>query len=212
MNKIYYLPIKEQLDIPIFSHLETFVSIERKEKINTLHFDIDKKLSLYSEVLVRILIHQKLGLPNSEIVFEKNKYGKPYLKGYENFHFNISHTKNAIVVGVSEKAIGIDVEKIKGANLDIAKRFFIQNEYEYITDCKKNVDKRFYEIWTKKEAYIKYVGKGLSIPLNSFNVLNCDLSIKTLEIGEYIVSLCSSSKWFDVLKITEEILEKYYKL
>lgn len=69
-------------------------------------------------------------------------------------------------------------EKIIPIDLRIGKRFFINKEYEYIMN--KNLISRleyFYEIWTLKESYIKAVGMGLSISLNSFNICINDNAI-----------------------------------
>ncbi len=141
---------------------------------------------------VRAFACKKLGIKNSEIVFEKGKHGKPYIKRYPNFHYNISHTRNAIAVVVSDNPVGIDIEKIRKAELQIANSFFTKTEQEYINEFSSKADKRFYKIWTKKEAYIKYIGKGLLMPLNSFNTLDETISqqLQTFEKGEYMISVC----------------------
>lgn len=77
----------------------------------------------------------------------EREYGKPYLKGYKNFHFNIAHTRNAIVVSISNDPIGIDIEKIKKANRQIAKRFFTPVEQRYINKLANKVDGRFYHMF-----------------------------------------------------------------
>ncbi|MDE7282609.1 MAG: 4'-phosphopantetheinyl transferase superfamily protein [Lachnospiraceae bacterium] len=65
------------------------------------------------------------------------------------------------------KMTGMDV-----GELDIAKHFFAKSEYEYITDCPEDeTRRRFYEIWTAKEAYSKYGGKGFGIDFGSFEVV-----------------------------------------
>jgi len=183
-----------------FFHLLSLVSKDRQQKISNFKLDIDKKLSLYAEIIVRKYISQKIHLENFEIEFEENKYGKPYLKGYPDFFFNISHTHNAIVVALSNELVGVDVEKIKTADLAIAKRFFSDKEIKYIHSAQFDQDKRFYEIWTRKEAYIKHVGKGLSIPLKSFDVQDELLKkrIKTFYQDEYVISVCSSQAYENI--------------
>lgn len=152
----------------------------------------DKKLSLYSELIVRNHICHKHKMKNSAIKFDTNHYGKPLLKNYKNFHFNISHTHNAIAVAITDSPVGIDLEKVKEVDLKIAKRFFTEREIDYII-CGDNLAKRFFEVWTKKEAYIKYVGKGLSIPLKSFSVLDIAEKIVTTEKDGYIISVCANN-------------------
>lgn len=95
------------------------------------------------------------------------------------------------MVCISDKEVGIDIEKIKGVKPDIVGRFFTIDEIEYIFLANEDVDRRFYEIWTKKEAYIKWSGKGLSMPLVSFSVFNKDIAdkMKIYEINGYMISV-----------------------
>lgn len=175
------------------------VSVERQYQLAKFRFDIDRKLSLYSELLVRNQICKELGLKNREIIFVRNKHGKPYLKDHPKFQFNISHTRNAIVAAFSNNEIGIDVEPIRQPNYKIAARFFTPSEYKYILND-KNQERTFYEIWTKKEAYIKYIGTGLFISLKSFDVMDYEIKslMHTFDTGRYIVSTCCNE-----LKVTK---------
>ncbi len=68
--------------------------------------------------------------------------------------------------------IGIDIEKITDIDFKMADRYFSKEEYEYINVNERGKLDRFYEIWTFKESYIKVIGKGLSMLLNSFSVIN----------------------------------------
>lgn len=148
---------------------------------------IRNKLVLYSELLLRIVLCKELNISNKEIVLEYNDYGKPFLRNYNNFYFNVSHTENAIVVAISDACIGIDIEKIRTIDLSIAKRFYADFENKYLFRSQENIYERFFEIWTKKEAYIKYIGKGLSISLDSFDIFNTTISkqITTIYKGNH---------------------------
>jgi 4'-phosphopantetheinyl transferase len=209
-HKLYFLKIDENIDEDIFTHLLSLTSIEKQHKINQFRFDVDKKLSLFSHILSQYIACQTLNVTINELHFANNEYGKPYLISYSNFHYNISHTRNAIVVGVSNKPIGVDIEKIKHYDLKIAERFFTENEINYILSDSQNQDKLFYEIWTKKEAYIKSVGKGLAIPLKSFDVLSDELKerIGTFQIDDYKISVCSENKFIldHIVEMTEKDL------
>ena len=208
---LYYLPLNKLITECIFTELFNLISYKKQEKIKCYHFDIDKKLSLYSDLLVRVIACENLYVNNSDLLFHESKYGKPYIKGYPDFHYNISHTRNAIVLVISTTPVGVDIEKIKKAALSIAKRFFAANEQDYIFKDNNDFCKRFYEVWTKKEAYIKYIGKGLSIPLNSFDILDENISkqIHTYERNDYIISVCSKSPNpnFNVIELSEIDLE-----
>jgi len=207
MQKLYYIEINENIDASVFNQLLLLTSIEKRQKISQYRFDIDKKLCLYSDVLIRCLACLELKSSNEQLEFYTNDYGKPYLMGYQNFQFNSSHTKNAIAAGISKNPLGVDIEKIKSLDLNIAKRFFTENELHYILLDTNNQDQRFFEIWTQKEAYIKYIGKGLAIPLKSFDVTHNILKdkISALKIDNYIISAFSGLRFRnnDVVQISE---------
>lgn len=210
MNTLYYLEISDIFNVNKFNQLLPLVSEAKQEKIKQVYFEIDKKLSLYSEIIVRTAICEMLYINNYEIVFEKNRYGKPFLKNKQDYYFNLSHTRNAIVVAISENSIGVDIEKIRKINPKIIKRSFTKSEIAYIMKSEIDIDKRFYEIWTKKEAYIKYIGKGLSMSLNTINVLD-DISqqMQTFEKDGYIISVCSdsSNSQYKIVELTENEIE-----
>ena len=196
MYGIYFCELNETIDKSIYLTLLSLVSGEKQQRVHNMRFTIDKKLSLYSEVLVRALACQICGLKNHELSFAKNEYGKPYLTGISQFHFNISHTRNAIAVAVANERIGIDIECIKTTDFNIARRFFTKKERLFIqgeADKENETNKRFYEIWTQKEAYIKFMGKGLSISLGSFDVTKSSINeiVFCVETNGYIISVCS---------------------
>ncbi len=125
----------------------------------------------------------------------KNEHGKPYFNNADNFYFNISHTEGVTVLAVSEREVGVDVEKVRKANFKIAERHFLQNEIDYISYC----DKRFFEVWTKKEAFLKYKGTGISGGLKSVNVFDSTPKIKTFFIDDCVISVCGETE-FEIIK------------
>lgn len=190
INKIFLVSLNEAFDSELYDFLLSLISCDKKAKLDSYTSYIDKKLGLYSDLLLRIVIHQDLGIKNDDISFDTNIYGKPYLKNNESFHFNIAHTYNMIAVVISNKSVGIDIEKIETVNFGIAKRFFNEDEIAYIKNDNQEINGRFAEIWTKKEAYLKYLGAGLSKSLNSFNVLDSEISnhFYTIVYGTYIIT------------------------
>lgn len=148
------------------------IDSEKKYKVEKFVNKKDKIRTVIGEILIRTIIVENLKISNKYIRFNKNQYGKPYLKEYTNFNFNISHSGDYVVCAIDDKPIGIDVEEVKHIDYEeIAKNFFTTNEFEYIVnrDLKFKLN-RFYEIWTLKESYIKCCGKGLST-MNIRNIL-----------------------------------------
>ncbi|MGG0120496.1 4'-phosphopantetheinyl transferase family protein [Bacillus paranthracis] len=148
------------------------INSEKRYKIKKLINKKDKIRTLTGEILIRTIIIQKLKISNKYIKFNKNQYGKPYLKDYPNFNFNISHSGDYVLCAVDNKPIGIDVEEVKDIEYeDIAKSFFTEKEFDYIFNKDLNFQlNKFYELWTLKESYIKCCGQGLLMPLNSFTI------------------------------------------
>lgn len=122
-----------------------------------------------------------LGLDTSPLEFNQN--GKPYLKGYPNFHFNISHSKDAVVIAFGNSEMGVDIEKVRSVNLKVANRFFTENERAKI---KSPTD--FFTVWTQKEAVIKKGGKALK-DISSIDT-TLENNLKTFFKDDLVISLC----------------------
>lgn len=190
---LFYLTITSSPNQKINRYWD-LLSPERKKRIKSLGPD-QRTILIGSELIVRILACNYLNINNSEIVFGQNSYGKPYIIGFPSFHFNVSHSEDLLVALVSDQAVGVDVEKIRNPNIQIVNRFFTENEKDYVLSDPSLTTKRFYEIWTRKEAYVKYLGKGLSHPLLSFDVLKgLRDNFFIFELGQYIISAFSDNK------------------
>ncbi|OCL27882.1 hypothetical protein U472_04335 [Orenia metallireducens] len=171
-----YAVKQEEIDDFRLKSLIPYLSEKRKDKISRFLRQEDIYHSIIGEILVRKLVCEKLDLKNNQIIFENNNYGKPFLKGYDNLYFNISHSRRWVVCAISEREVGVDIEEVKAIDLNIAKRFFSKKEYEELM-TKNNQLSYFYNLWTLKESYIKAVGMGLSIPLNQFTIIDRDKNI-----------------------------------
>lgn len=79
-------------------------------------------------------------------------------------YFNISHSGDYVMAAVSDRPIGVDVEFKEDKDFRVTKRMFSDGEREYIGDNQK----RFRDVWTVKEAFLKCTGDGIVVPLNSF--------------------------------------------
>lgn len=180
--------------------MEYFVfKIEDCEKA----FGIDKSLSrpkqislLAKQQLLSIIKEKGLSFPTTIAVKEK---GKPYFLYNENLHFSISHTKLHIAIALHDKEIGIDIENTRKCNLNLAKRYFHQEEYIYLSSLpKEDQDEAFTRIWTLKEAYVKCTGEGIAGGFNKFSVIvdssTIDKKYQTqYQVKDYHLSLCFES-------------------
>lgn len=157
--------------------------------------------------ILKKIINNKFNVNIENVNINYNKYGKPYLSSFKSIKFNISHSGKYIVYAFDDDEVGIDIEQIKKINYqNICKRFFHKKENNYIKSFKKNKQLyNFYKIWTIKESYVKCIGKGLSIPLNSFyskvknedeieivhNDFTTKYGVRIINLdNEYIIAVC----------------------
>ena len=126
---------------------------ERQIKILRYKLADDRKRSLGAGLIINKILNEN-NIDINSIYYGSN--GKPYV---DKIFFNASHSGNFAFGVSSDKEIGCDVEIIKKPRLDIAKRFFTENEYNYIIHS-ENTSNAFYKLWTIKESYIKQSGKG----------------------------------------------------
>lgn len=177
MNKVYIAKTDALEDERIFRRLYNAVSEERRQKTDRFIFKKDKMLSLSAGVLLKKALSDVAG---EKYDIEYGKYGKPYIKNSDIF-FNLSHSENTVMCAVSSVEIGCDTEKITDIDMEIARKFFcdkeyctIENEMSYTKKCDM-----FFRLWTLKESFLKSVGIGMSVPMDSFciDIKNDGISI-----------------------------------
>lgn len=179
-----------------YSFLLPFISRERRERIDRTAQNGDRVRSLFAELLIRYEASEQLGADFRSLEIAKGEYGKPYIVGADNgYDFSVSHSAQAVAFAGGLARVGADIELIRRRKKGITERFFAENEVRYI-ERSTNSDEAFFEIWTKKEAYSKMLGKGLAAGFRSFDVtsgeLDCDFYTKTT--NGYAFSICSEKK------------------
>lgn len=209
MNRIYLSKINRGLSRERLDTLLQTISKQNREKCYRFKFKEDMLRTLYGELMVRHFLWTQLSIKNEQVELLKTDEGKPYIQGFP-IHFNISHAEDFVVCAFSDQEIGIDIEQIKEIDLGIAKRFFCLSEYEdLLTQKTVNQLDYFYSLWTLKESYMKWLGAGMSKPLNSFCFKITDTNISCLDdnrkvtpffkqysIESYKISVCSMIRNF----------------
>lgn len=141
----------------------------RRRRADKFIFPDDRKRCLCAELLMRYSLFTGRGIRfTGEPLL--GKYGKPYIQGAEDFFFSASHSGKWVVTAYGSSQVGADVEVIKSGSSSIAEGCFTQSEQDYVFADDEGADERFIRLWTLKESYIKYLGTGLSTPLDSFTV------------------------------------------
>lgn len=177
--KLYAVKFSGKVTDELYHTTKQLISPKKQERLKRFYFWEDSYRTLMGDILVRYNICRDLKIDNNDIEFEKNKYGKPYLKNHDNYYFNISHSGDWVVCAIDDEEIGIDVEKIKDIDLAIAQRYFSPKEYANLQEQpESNKYSYFFDLWSLKESYIKAAGMGLSLSLSSFSVLISDDGIE----------------------------------
>ncbi len=166
------------------------MSPEEISRAERFQFDQDKNRYIVGRGLLRIILSCYLNISPDGLEFCYNRYGKPDLSAIcnnQNLQFNVSHSNNIIIYGITiNRDIGIDIEHIQYINDadGIIQRFCSDSEkvqYHRVPENTKQL--AFFLCWTRKEAFIKALGDGLTRPLDEFTVsLIPGLPVKLLSV------------------------------
>src|SRR5262245_57154471 len=153
-----------------------FLSPEEHQRASRFRFPRDRQRFVTGRAWLRMLLGSYLNLAPQSLSFSYTEHGKPSLNGQyamRNLLFNISHSHQAVLFGLTiGHAIGVDVERVRYdfEVASIAKRFFSSVEQKAFFSFPSTQQHRaFFDCWTRKEAYVKAVGEGLSHPLHQFD-------------------------------------------
>ena len=167
------------LDQP-FTHvqeLSQILSDDERRRAKRFHFERDRKRFIVSHGILRSIIGRYLSIEPSQLQFCYGLQGKPYLTEIftdSNLRFNLAHSGElALYAFTRGREIGIDLERVRTdlACEQIAVQFFSRREITMLMAVPESLrQKAFFDGWTRKEAFIKAIGEGLSLPLDSFDV------------------------------------------
>ena len=209
MPEVFSLKIDCDIPDETLSFLGELVSPEKKIRAAKLFHKHDRINLLIGEILLRVAIQKRAGIAGAAVAFSKDEKGKPVLLSPAGLHFNISHSGDLIACALSDKPVGIDVQIIKPLANDIASRFFSADEREYLKKESGDPNAAFCRIWAMKESYIKWDGRGLSLPLSSFSVLEL---AGGGELYFHPAHLCGSAYCFVCTKSERIASHIHYKL
>lgn len=194
MARLFYFTFSVRYDSRTFEKLMASVSAERRTKVCRLKPLSSKLERLYAGAFLTGALKRFYGLPADRLLLAEDGFGKPFLPLCPRISFNISHTSGAVAAVFSDEPVGADIEKIGEDRRAVAEKFFTPAENEYIYGG-ADPAVRFYEIWTRKEAFLKMKGNVREIPLRSFDTLSAGLApcLTTVCADGYAVSAAVSS-------------------
>ena len=210
MKTYLYIADTEQLkDGALFKRLYELLPEYRKEKIDRLKIENDKRLSLAAGILLKTALEENGILSGgAEIAFGER--GKPFIPGREDIRFNLSHSGTKALCIISEHEVGCDVERLREYNSSLASYICSQKQFEAIEALPEaERAEAFTQLWTMKESYMKATGKGIGIRASSV-----DFPIKNYKIFSYdpvdghCISCCIDQSAADKPELKEIDLRK----
>lgn len=161
------------------------------------HSRRDTTPELIRKCLKKYVREKDIDLPDTDVSITYAENGKPYFPDLQ-IHFSVSHSGDYWACAFETEPIGFDIEDLNTKKNKlrlqdrIAKRYFTKQEYEYIN---QNRGDSFFEIWVRKEAYVKYKGSGIKEGLSTFNLVEEGKLLSQLE-DTYIESFKVKPKLF----------------
>jgi 4'-phosphopantetheinyl transferase len=140
---------------------------------------------------LKILLGNALGIDPAQIILEQGTHGKPEIPAHSgsSLQFNVAHSKDTILIALSrQNSVGVDVEYIDQATdiMEVAHANFTENETDALAAIADLNARRhaFYSCWTRKEAIVKADGRGLLLPLISFDVFGESMEGQPVRVNE----------------------------
>ncbi|MBQ9987713.1 MAG: 4'-phosphopantetheinyl transferase superfamily protein [Erysipelotrichales bacterium] len=170
---------------------------DKRERIAKILHKEDQYRSILGEILL-IKLLKEFNIEYNSIHITTNQYGKPYIQDLD-VYYSISHSHEYVICAISNKEIGIDIEKIRHIAPVTLKQYATTNEIEYITSIDKLYERRCFEIFTLKESYFKCMGCDLREILNvEFHISNDSIqcshtgySFNLVDtIDGYVIAIC----------------------
>lgn len=154
-------------------HFESLLTPDEIERANRFKFPELRQHFIVGRGLLRQLLGRYLAGDPAALRFEYGPYGKPALAGAPALHFNLAHSGGLALLAIARQELGVDVEAIRPLPdwEAIARHYFSAAEIEQLAAVPgPQRDRAFFTCWTRKEAFLKATGDGLSRPLDSFSV------------------------------------------
>lgn len=168
--------VAQDTEPDVVRRLTTVLSDDERHQAAQFRQPLDQTRFIIRRAALRLLLAEILGRSAPDIDFQRSAYGKPFVTGGPpKLEFNVSHSNALALIAVTvTQRVGIDVEWLSplAEMAQIAARIFAADEHTQWQSLP--ADERmpaFYTAWTRKEAVVKALGKGLSVPLNRVAVL-----------------------------------------
>ncbi|MBR1566865.1 MAG: 4'-phosphopantetheinyl transferase superfamily protein [Oscillospiraceae bacterium] len=195
-TRLYIASSDPLKDSARFDCLARTIPAARREKLASLKNGVARRLSLAASLLLARALQDE-GLHADKIAL--SEYGKPWLPALPEFHFSLSHSGNMALCAVSSDPVGCDIELPRAFDPKLARRFFHPAECEWLfSQPEAEQYDAFFRIWTGKESFMKALGLGFALPMESFAVVpylaqavdRRPWQLRSVRDGEAYIALC----------------------
>ena len=157
-NRLYLLDVSALDQEKNFRHWYDLMDENRKNKIDAIKPQKGKLLSLGAGILLKKALENE-GITDFELCYKGRE--KPYLSGREDVFFNISHSGEMVALGISDKEIGVDIEKVREFKDPLIRYVFNDTDISFA----KNLPPKwaYTRLWTIKESLMKHSGLGIAL-------------------------------------------------
>lgn len=176
-DEVHVWRVSLDVDAAVVESLAQVLSDDERARAARFCFQKDRESFTVARGILRVLLGRYLDHEPGRLEFSYGPHGRPTLRdqnAVNEFCFNVSHSKGlALYAFTRNRQIGIDVEWIRSemASEQVAERFFAPQEVATLRALPSDAQlEAFFNCWTRKEAFVKASGEGLSLPLNQFVV------------------------------------------
>lgn len=213
----------------LYEHIFHLINGQRREKVTALKHEKERLRSIWAGLLLRYaFLAEGYGeelWQRVEIV--EGSYGKPYLSGYENFFYSLSHSGEWVICAVDDVETGADIQEIGMLKMAVAKRFYAKEEYDRLLghedDSEKQTDD-LYKMWAAKESCVKLTGRGIGAGISRYVTDSAYTHIKDIEenslffirlyeeIPNYIICVCSRRERFPERILIPDLVNNVFNM
>lgn len=194
MNHAYYAKINPLYQEEKYFNYYKALPKSRQKRVDNYVDQEDKIRSVAAfTLLIKLLDTHKISYSSDD--FKIDEHGKLYLDNSD-IYLNLSHSGQYVIAAISDAPIGVDVEHIDtNKNIKEIIKFVLDPKETEEFNKSKNQTDYFYSMWSKKESYIKCVGKGLSMGMSTINLKRLkDYKFKCFDKENHQFAICYLAK------------------
>ena len=143
----------------------TQISAQRRDQALRFSHEAGRRQRVAAYLLLKKGLEAEYGITEN-VEFGYAEGGKPFIKGHETIHFNLSHCRTAVACAIHDRPVGIDIETVRPFKESLARHVLSLSEYEKAI-ASADPAYEFTRLWTMKESLLKLTGRGLRADLRS---------------------------------------------